>query len=56
VANAMQDAQLFNMEAKMVVIACLVLHNFIREHNSEDLDFAWFYHYPHFVSIILERV
>ena len=41
---------------KIVVIACLVVHNFIREHNSEDLDFAWFYHYPHFVSIILEQV
>jgi hypothetical protein len=27
---------------KMVVIACMILHNFIHEHGSEDLGFARF--------------
>ena len=40
---------------KMVVVACMVLHNFIREHDSEDADFAHFDRNPHFVPTILER-
>ena len=39
----------------MEVVACMVLHNFIHEHGSEDLDFAHFGRDPHFVPIILER-
>ena len=40
---------------KMVVVACMVLQNFIREHGSEDPDFARFDHDPHFVPTIPER-
>ena len=40
---------------KMVVVACMVLQNFIREHGSEDPDFAHFDHDPHFVPTIPER-
>jgi hypothetical protein len=40
---------------KMIVVACMVLHNFIREHNSEDVDFARFDHDPNYMPTILER-
>jgi len=40
---------------KMVVVACMVLHNFIREHNSEDVDFARFDRDPNFVPTIPQR-
>jgi hypothetical protein len=33
----------------------MVLHNFIREHASEDDDFANFDHDPNFVPTIIER-
>jgi hypothetical protein len=39
----------------MIVVATMVLHNFIREHGGEDLDFAWFDHDPNFVPTIPER-
>lgn len=39
----------------MVVIACMVLHNFIHEHDSEDSDFAHFDRDPYFVLTILKR-
>jgi hypothetical protein len=40
---------------KMIVVACMVLHNFIREHNSEDADFAWFDRDPNYMPTIPER-
>ena len=40
---------------KMVVVACMVLHNFIREHNSEDADFARFDRDPNFMPTIPKR-
>lgn len=40
---------------KKIVAATMVLHNFIREHASEDEDFANFDSDPHFVHTILER-
>ena len=40
---------------KMVVVACMVLHNFIREHNSEDADFARFDRDPNFMPTIPNR-
>jgi hypothetical protein len=40
---------------KMVVVACMVLHNFICAHGSEDSDFARFGRDPHFVPVIPER-
>jgi hypothetical protein len=39
----------------MVVVACMVLQNFIRGHESEDADFARFDRDPHFVPTIPER-
>ena len=38
----------------MAVVACMVLHNFIREHGSEDSDFAHFERDPNFIPTILE--
>jgi hypothetical protein len=40
---------------KMIVVACMVLHNFIREHNSEDEDFARFDRDPNYMPTIPER-
>jgi hypothetical protein len=40
---------------KMIVVACMVLHNFIREHNSEDADFARFDRDPNCMPTIPER-
>lgn len=40
---------------KMIVVACMVLHNFIREHNSDDADFARFDRDPNFMSTIPNR-
>jgi hypothetical protein len=40
---------------KMIVVACMVLHNFIRDHNSEDADFTRFGRDPNFMPIIPER-
>ena len=40
---------------KMIVVATMVLHNFIREHGGEDLDFARFDRDPNFVPTIPER-
>ena len=40
---------------KMVVVACMVLHNFICEHNSEDVDFARFDRDHNFVPTIPQR-
>lgn len=40
---------------KMIVVATMVLHNYIREHDGEDLDFARFDHDPNFVPTIPER-
>jgi hypothetical protein len=40
---------------KMIVVACMVLHNFIREHNSEDADFARFDRDPNFMPTIPDR-
>ena len=51
-ANFIQDAELPDVEAKMVVVACMVLHNFIREHNTEDANFARFDRDPNFVPTI----
>ena len=39
---------------KMVVVACMVLHNFIHQHGSEDSDFAHLDRDPHFVPTIPE--
>ena len=39
----------------MVVVACMFLHNFIRQHGSEDSDFAHLDRDPHFVPTIPER-
>jgi hypothetical protein len=36
-------------------IACMVLQNFIREHNSEDADFARFDRDPNYMPTIPER-
>ncbi|XP_021311570.1 uncharacterized protein LOC110433541 [Sorghum bicolor] len=40
---------------KKVVAACMVCHNFIREHASGDVDFARFDRDPNFVPTIPER-
>jgi hypothetical protein len=40
---------------KMIVVATMVLHNFIREHGGEDPDFARFDREPNFVPTIPER-
>jgi hypothetical protein len=40
---------------KMVVVACMVLRNFIRDHGSEDSDFARFDRDPNFIRTIPER-
>lgn len=40
---------------KMIVVACMVLHNFIREHNSDDADFARFDRDPNFMPTIPNR-
>ena len=40
---------------KMIVVATMVLHNFIREHGGEDMDFARFDRDPDFVPTIPER-
>ncbi|WVZ79578.1 hypothetical protein U9M48_027143 [Paspalum notatum var. saurae] len=40
---------------KKIVSATMVLHNFIREHRTEDLDFARFDRDPDFVPTIPER-
>jgi hypothetical protein len=40
---------------KKVVAACMVIHNFIREHASVDVDFSKFYRDPNFVPTIPER-
>jgi hypothetical protein len=37
---------------KMIVVATMVLHNFIREHGGEDPDFARFDREPNFVPTI----
>jgi hypothetical protein len=39
----------------MIVVACMVLHNFIREHNSDDADFARFDRDPNFMPTIPNR-
>lgn len=39
----------------MVVVSCMVLHNFIRKHDNEDSNFAHFDHDSNFVQTILER-
>jgi hypothetical protein len=39
----------------MIVVACMVLHNFICEHNSEDADFARFDRDPNFMPTIPDR-
>ena len=40
---------------KMIVVATMVLHNFIREHNSVDLDFERFDRDPDYVPTIPYR-
>ncbi|WVZ84857.1 hypothetical protein U9M48_031840, partial [Paspalum notatum var. saurae] len=40
---------------KKIIAATMVLHNFIREHRTEDLDFARFDRDPDYVPTILER-
>ena len=40
---------------KMIVVACMVLHNFICEHNSEDVDFSRFDRDPNFMPTIPTR-
>jgi len=39
----------------MVVITCVILHNFIHEHGSEDWDFARFNCDPYFIPTIYTR-
>ena len=40
---------------KMIVMATMVLHNFIREHGGDDEDFARFDRDPNFVATIPAR-
>jgi hypothetical protein len=40
---------------KMIVVAAMVLHNFIREHGGEDPDFARFDRDPNFKPTVPER-
>ena len=40
---------------KKIVVATMVIHNFIREHASDDDDFSNFNRDPNFVPIIPER-
>lgn len=40
---------------KMIVVAAMVLHNYIREHGGEDPDFARFDRDPNFIPTIPER-
>ena len=40
---------------KMIVVATMVLHNFIREHGGEDIDFARFDRDPNYIPTIPER-
>jgi hypothetical protein len=40
---------------KMIVVATMVLHNFICEHGGEDKDFARFDRDPNFVATISKR-
>ena len=40
---------------KMVVVPCMILHNFIHEHGSEDSNFACFDRDPNFNPIIPKR-
>jgi hypothetical protein len=39
----------------MIVVATMILHNFIREHGGEDEDFVRFVHDPNLVATISER-
>ena len=39
----------------MIVVATMVLHNFIREHGGDDEDFARFDRDPNFIPTIPER-
>jgi hypothetical protein len=39
---------------KMIVVATMILHNFIREYGGEDEDFARFDHDPNFIATIPE--
>jgi hypothetical protein len=45
----------FMLTQKKVVAACMVLHNYIREHSSGDVDFANFDRDPNFMPTIPER-
>lgn len=40
---------------KMIIVATMVLHNFIHEHGGEDKDFARFDRDPNFVATVPER-
>jgi hypothetical protein len=40
---------------KMIVVACMVIHNFIREHNADDLDFERVERDENYVPTIPER-
>jgi hypothetical protein len=40
---------------KIIVVATMVLHNFIRKHGGEDLDRARVDRNPNYVPTILER-
>lgn len=40
---------------KMVVVACMIFHKFILEHDSGDSNFACFGRDPHFIPTIPER-
>jgi len=45
----------FNANTKKIVVATMVLHNFIREHASVDVDFANFDRDPTYMPTIPER-
>ena len=40
---------------KKIVVATMAVHNFIREHRTQDLDFAGFDRDPDYVPTIPER-
>jgi hypothetical protein len=55
VANSLDMSPYPMYKQKMIVVATMVLHNFIREHGGEVEDFARFDRDPNFIPTIPER-